>query len=145
MKFIYGNKEDFIDTHDAVRLSVSETQKLIDEVTEDMMEIIGQSVINIEVAYSFRETGDTMVFGLAFDEDRDNIYDEFSIYVCKDYDEAMAYLDENNDLRKIDWTFEERKSERIAELERYTKDELINMIIEEHKDSYPSYNPHKEI
>lgn len=131
LKFYYGYAEDFRDCKDAVKLDDKEVQNLIDEVVEDLSIIIKE---NRENNSTFRGTGDTMVFGFAFDENGDGELDSMDIFVCRDYEEAEGWFNDEGFFEKMDWT----KDYEAEELESKTKEELIKMI-------YPDYNPHREV
>lgn len=143
VRFYYGSKEDFRDCSDAVRLSDEEVQRLVDDVTKRLLDKIDR---NAENNSAFCGTGDTMVFGFAFDEDNDGELDAINIFVCRNYEEAEAWLTEDyRNFEKMNWEkdyeMEEYDAER-AELEQYSKDDLIRMVI---KSRYADYNPHKEV
>ena len=142
IKFYYGYDQDFRNCKDAVRLSNKEVQNLVDEVVKDLQNIMRN---NTENNSTFRGTGDTMVFGVSFDEDGDGKLDSMDIFVCRNYEEAEGWLNEDGYFEKIDWTkdyeVEEYNSE-IARLEENTKDELIKMIMESR---HPDYNPRREV
>ena len=131
IKFYYGYDEDFKDCRDAVRLSNEEVQDLVDEVVKDLQDIIKN---NSENNSTFRGTGDTMVFGFSFDEDRDGKLDSMNIFVCRNYEEAEGWTNEDGSFEKMDWV----KDYEVEEL----KNELIKMTAES---QYPEYNPHREV
>ena len=131
IKFYYGYDQDFRNCEDAVRLSNDEVQKLIDEVVKDLEDIIRS---NSENNSTFRGTGDTMVFGFSFDEDRDGKLDSMNIFVCRNYEEAEGWTNENGFFEKMDWT-KDYESEEI-------ENELIRMAAE---NQYPDYNPRREV
>lgn len=142
IRFYYGNNKDFRDNKDAVKLSNSRVQELVDEVTNRLMEIIKR---NGENNSTFCGTGDTMVFGFAFDEDGDGELDSIDIYVCKNYEEAEGWFNENGFFEKMDWSIDyemEEYNAEVSELEHNSKEELIKMIMESR---HPEYNPHKEV
>lgn len=143
VKFYYGSKEDFRDCGDAVRLSDDEVQRLIDDVTKTLLDKIKR---NDENNSTFCGTGDTMVFGFVFDEDGDNELDTVNIFVCRNYEEAEAWFTKNyRDFEKMNWEKDYEMEEydaEVAELERYSKDDLIKMVM---KSKYADYNPHKEV
>lgn len=143
VKFYYGSKEDFRDCSDAVRLSDDEVQRLVDDVTKTLLDKIKR---NDENNSTFCGTGDTMVFGFVFDEDGDNELDTINIFVCRNYEEAEAWFTKNyRDFEKMNWEKDYEMEEydaEVAELERYSKDDLIKMVM---KSKYADYNPHKEV
>lgn len=143
IKFYYGSKEDFRDCSDAVRLSDDEVQRLVDDVTKTLLDKIKR---NDENNSTFCGTGDTMVFGFVFDEDGDNELDTINIFVCRNYEEAEAWFTKNyRDFEKMNWEKDyemEEYNAEVAELEKYSKDDLIRMVI---KERYADYNPHKEV
>ena len=143
VKFYYGSKEDFRDCSDAVRLSDDEVQRLVDDVTKTLLDKIKR---NDENNSTFCGTGDTMVFGFVFDEDGDNELDTINIFVCRNYEEAEAWFTKNyRDFEKMNWEKDyemEKYDAEVAELERYSKDDLIRMVM---KSKYADYNPHKEV
>lgn len=131
IKFYYGYDEDFKDCKGAVRLSNEEVQDLVDEVVKDLQDIMRN---NSENNSTFRGTGDTMVFGFSFDEDRDGKLDSMNIFVCRNYEEAEGWTNEDGSFEKMDWV----KDYEVEEL----KNELIKMTAES---QYPEYNPHREV
>lgn len=143
VKFYYGSNEDFRNCDDAIRLKDDEVQELVDEVVEDLMEIIKNNDQNNS---TFRGTGDTMVFGFAFDEDQDGELDEINVFVCRNYEEAEAWLSKDfKTFEKMDWEKDYEREEyeaEIAKLEENSKEELIKMVI---NSKYPDYNPRKEV
>ena len=142
IKFYYGYDQDFRNCKDAVRLSNKEVQNLVDEVVEDLQDIMKN---NTENNSTFRGTGDTMVFGFSFDEDGDGKLDSMDIFVCRNYEEAEGWLNEDGYFEKMDWTKDyeaEEYDSEIARLEEKTKDELIKMIMESR---HPDYNPRREV
>jgi len=131
IKFYYGYDEDFRNCKDAVRLSNEEVQDLVDEVVKDLQDIIKN---NSENNSTFRGTGDTMVFGFSFDEDRDGKLDSMDIFVCRNYEEAEGWTNEDGSFEKMDWV----KDYEVEEL----KNEIIKMTAES---QYPEYNPRREV
>ena len=143
VKFYYGSNEDFRNCDDAIRLKDDEVQELVDEVVEDLMEIVKNNDQNNS---TFCGTGDTMVFGFAFDEDQDGELDEINVFVCRNYEEAEAWLSKDfKTFEKMDWERDYEREEyeaEIAKLEENSKEELIKMVI---NSKYPDYNPRKEV
>lgn len=143
VKFYYGSNEDFRNCDDAIRLKDDEVQELVDEVVKDLIEIVKNNGQNNS---TFRGTGDTMVFGFAFDEDQDGELDEINVFVCRNYEEAEAWLSKDfKTFEKMDWEKDYEKEEyeaEIAKLEENSKEELIKMVI---NSKYPDYNPRKEV
>lgn len=143
VKFYYGSNEDFRNCDDAIRLKDDEVQELVDEVVEDLIEIVKNNDQNNS---TFRGTGDTMVFGFAFDEDQDGELDEINVFVCRNYEEAEAWLSKDfKTFEKMDWEKDYEREEyeaEIAKLEENSKEELIKMVI---NSKYPDYNPRKEV
>ena len=143
VKFYYGSNEDFRNCDGAIRLKDDEVQELVDEVVKDLMEIIKNNDQNNS---TFRGTGDTMVFGFAFDEDQDGELDEINVFVCRNYEEAEAWLSKDfKTFEKMDWEKDYEREEyeaEIAKLEENSKEELIKMVI---NSKYPDYNPRKEV
>lgn len=131
IKFYYGYDQDFKDCRDAVRLSNGEVQNLVDEVVRDLQDIIKYNENNNS---TFRGTGDTMVFGFAFDEDGDEKLDSMNIFVCRNYEEAEGWTNKDGYFEKMDWT-KDYEAEEI-------RDELIRMAAES---QYPDCNPHREV
>lgn len=99
---------------------------LVDEVVKDLLKIV-------ENNSTFRGTGDTMVFGFAFDEDQDGELDEINVFVCRNYEEAEAWLSKDcKTFEKMDWERDYEREEyeaEIAKLEGNSKEELIKMVI----------------
>ena len=143
LKFYYGYDQDFRNCKDAVRLSNKEVQNLVDEVVKDLLKIVENNDQNNS---TFRGTGDTMVFGFAFDEDQDGKLDEINVFVCRNYEEAEAWLSKDfKTFEKMDWEKDYEREEyeaEIAKLEENSKEELIKMVI---NSKYPDYNPRKEV
>ena len=143
VKFYYGSNEDFRNCDDAIRLKDDEVQELVDEVVKDLIEIVKNNDQNNS---TFRGTGDTMVFGFAFDEDQDGELDEINVFVCRNYEEAEAWLSKDfKTFEKMDWEKDYEREEyeaEIAKLEENSKEELIKMVI---NSKYPDYNPRKEV
>ena len=142
LKFYYGYDQDFRNCKDAVRLSNKEVQNLVDEVVKDLQNIMRN---NTENNSTFRGTGETMVFGFSFDEDGDGKLDSMDIFVCRNYEEAEGWLNEDGHYEKIDWTKDyeaEEYDSEIAKLEENTKDEVSKMIMESR---HPDYNPRREV
>lgn len=143
VKFYYGSNEDFRNCDDAIRLKDDEVQELVDEVVKDLMEIVKNNDQNNS---TFRGTGDTMVFGFAFDEDQDGELDEINVFVCRNYEEAEAWLSKDfKTFEKMDWERDYEREEyeaEMAKLEENSKEELIKMVI---NSKYPDYNPRKEV
>ena len=124
IKFYY-NKKDF-SKNDGVKLKDYEIQDMIDDVIK-RLDSPGE--------YSFSATGDTIVIGFRWEE-------EISIYVCKNYEHAEAWLDENGNWEKMDWSRNYEEEEIREKYEEFSRDELIEMLI---KDRKPQYNPRKEV
>lgn len=142
IKFYYGYDEDFNNCQNAVRLSDDEVQNLVDEVVQDLINIIKD---NRENNSTFRGTGDTIVFGFAFDENGDGELDSMDIFVCRNYEEAEGWFGEDGSFIKMDWTRDYEREEydmEVSKLMQSSKDELVEMIMRE---KYPEYNPHKEV
>lgn len=143
VKFYYGSNEDFRNCDDAIRLKDDEVQELVDEVVKDLIEIVKNNGQNNS---TFRGTGDTMVFGFVFDEDQDGELDEINVFVCRNYEEAEAWLSKDFKIfEKMDWERDYEREEyeaEIAKLEENSKEELIKMVI---NSKYPDYNPRKEV
>jgi len=79
--------------------------------------------------------GDTIVIGFRWEE-------EINIYVCKNYEHAEAWLDENGNWEKMDWLRDYEEEEIREKYEEFSRDELIEMLM---KDRKPQYNPRKEV
>lgn len=124
IKFYY-NKQDF-SKNDGVKLKDSEIQDMIDDVIK-RLDAPGE--------YSLSATGDTIVIGFRWEE-------EINIYVCKNYEHAEAWLDENGNWEKMDWLKDYEEEEIREKYEEFSRDELIEMLI---KDRKPQYNPRKEV
>ena len=143
LKFYYGYDQDFRNCDDAIRLKDDEVQELVDEVVKDLLKIVENNDQNNS---TFRGTGDTMVFGFAFDEDQDGKLDEINVFVCRNYEEAEAWLSKDfKTFEKMDWEKDYEREEyeaEIAKLEKNSKEELIKMVI---NSKYPDYNPRKEV
>ena len=143
VRLYYGSNEDFRNCDDAIRLKDDEVQELVDEVVKDLLKIVENNDQNNS---TFRGTGDTMVFGFAFDEDQDGKLDEINVFVCRNYEEAEAWLSKDfKTFEKMDWEKDYEREEyeaEIAKLEENSKEELIKMVI---NSKYPDYNPRKEV
>lgn len=127
IKFYY-NEKDFV-KNDGVKLSKERIQEMIDDVVK-RLDKPGE--------YSFSSTGDTIIIGFRWDK-------EVSIYVCKNYEHAEAWV-ENGNWVKMDWSRDYEEEEIQAEKDNYrgySKEELIDMLIK--KPRKPEYNPHKEV
>ena len=133
VEFKYGNEEDFTSHKNAVKLSDEAVQKLIDEVVEGLTKTLKNN--NYNNNYSFAATGDTIVIGFAMDEDEDGKLDSIYLYVCRDYEEAQGWVCKDGFFEKMNW---ERDYER-EEFEKYSRDELIDMLLE------AQYDPRREI
>ena len=131
IKFKYGSKEDF-DKNDGVQLSDKDIQRIIDECISRLE--------NNEDWATFQGTGDTMVFAFGFSNDNEHM-DEISIYVCKNYEFAEAWLDDKGDWKKMDWS---ENYEEEEEYQQYTREELIDMI-RDYKEKETYYNPRREV
>lgn len=130
LKFYYGSKNDF-DKNDGVKLSNEEIQDMIDEVMSNLRK---------EGDNSYVATGDTIVFGFRCEGD------DIDIYVCKNYELAQAWLDENGNFEKMDWLMLEDDEELEAEKDRYrelSKEELIDYIVR--NPERPVYDPRREV
>lgn len=135
MRFYYGNKSDFKGKDGAVKVNDKEMQHFIDEATKQCLYMMKY---NTERNSTFCGSGDTMVFGFVFDEDGDGQYDEMNIYVCRDYEEALAFYNKDiGDFEKLDWSRDYEAEEREAE--------LIEELEEIWRNRVPDYNPHREI
>lgn len=133
MKFKYRNESDFTSHENAVKLSDEAVQELIDDVTKSLEDAIKRN--EERFSSTFAATGDTIVFGFAFDEDEDDTLDSATIFVCRGYDEAQAWFNKYGEFEKMDWA---RDYER-EEFEKYSRDELIDMLLE------AQYDPRREI
>lgn len=120
IKFYY-NKQDF-DKNDGVKLTDSKIQDMIDDVIKRLDSSKG---------YSFSATGDTIVIGFKWEE-------EVDVYVCKNYEHAKAWLDENGNWEKMDWLKDYKEEEIRKKYEEILRDEFM-------KDRKPQYNPRKEV
>lgn len=124
IKFYY-NKKDF-SKNDGVKLKDYEIQDMIDDVIK-RLDSPGE--------YSFSATRDTIVIGFRWEE-------EIHIYVCKNYEHAEAWLDENGNWEKMDWSRNYEEEEIREKYEEFSRDELIEMLMRDRK---PQYNPRKEV
>ena len=115
IKFKYGSKKDF-DLNNGVKLFDKDIQRMIDEC-------VSRLESNEDWA-TFQGTGDTMVFAFGFSNDGEHM-DEISIYVCKNYELAEAWLNDKGDWEKMDWS---KNYEEDEEYQQYTREELIDMI-----------------
>ena len=131
IKFKYGSKEDF-NKNDGVQLLDKDIQRMIDECVSQLE--------NNEDWATFQGTGDTMVFAFGFSNDNEHM-DEISIYVCKNYELAEAWLDDKGDWEKMDWS---KNYEEEEEYQQYTREELIDMI-RDYKEKETYYNPRREV
>lgn len=131
IKFKYNSKEDFY-KNDGVRLLDKDIQRMIDECVSRLE--------NNEDWATFQGTGDTMVFAFGFSNDNEHM-DEISIYVCKNYELAEAWLNDKGDWEKMDWS---KNYEEEEEYQQYTREELIDMI-RDYKEKETYYNPRREV
>lgn len=123
IKFVFGSG-DFTDREGALQLTDEETQHLIDDVVEDLNESIGTRT----PTHCYCGTGDTMVFGFTYFEEGTGLVDSMYIYVCKNYYEGQAWI-EDGKLTKMNWKEEGEEEKLRGDLEKYSKDELIEMLI----------------
>lgn len=131
IKFKYNSKEDFY-KNDGVQLLDKDIQRMIDECVSRLE--------NNEDWATFQGTGDTMVFAFGFSNDNEHM-DEISIYVCKNYELAEAWLNDKGDWKKMDWS---KNYEEEEEYQQYTREELIDMI-KDYKEKGTYYNPRREV
>lgn len=131
IKFKYNSKEDFY-KNDGVQLLDKDIQRMIDECVSRLE--------NNEDWATFQGTGDTMVFAFGFSNDNEHM-DEISIYVCKNYELAEAWLNDKGDWEKMDWS---KNYEEEEEYQQYTREELIDMI-KDYKEKETYYNPRREV
>lgn len=131
IKFKYNSKEDFY-KNDGVQLLDKDIQRMIDECVSRLE--------NDEDWATFQGTGDTMVFAFGFSNDNEHM-DEISIYVCKNYELAEAWLNDKGDWEKMDWS---KNYEEEEEYQQYTREELIDMI-RDYKEKETYYNPRREV
>lgn len=131
IKFKYNSKEDFY-KNDGVQLLDKDIQRMIDECVSRLE--------NNEDWATFQGTGDTMVFAFGFSNDNEHM-DEISIYVCKNYELAEAWLNDKGDWEKMDWS---KNYEEEEEYQKYTREELIDMI-KDYKEKETYYNPRREV
>lgn len=131
IKFKYNSKEDFY-KNDGVQLLDKDIQRMIDECVSRLE--------NNEDWATFQGTGDTMVFAFGFSNDNEHM-DEISIYVCKNYELAEAWLNDKGDWEKMDWS---KNYEEEEEYQQYTREELIDMI-RDYKEKETYYNPRREV
>lgn len=131
IKFKYNSKEDFC-KNDGVQLLDKDIQRMIDECVSRLE--------NNEDWATFQGTGDTMVFAFGFSNDNEHM-DEISIYVCKNYELAEAWLNDKGDWEKMDWS---KNYEEEEEYQQYTREELIDMI-RDYKEKETYYNPRREV
>lgn len=131
IKFKYGSKADF-NYNDGVQLLDKDIQRMIDECVSRLE--------NNEDWTTFQGTGDTMVFAFGFSNDNEHM-DEISVYVCKNYELAEAWLNDKGDWEKMDWS---KDYEEEEEYQEYTREELIDMI-RDYKEKVTYYNPRKEV
>lgn len=131
IKFKYGSKEDF-NYNDGVKLFDKDIQRMIDEC-------VSRLESNEDWA-TFQGTGNTMVFAFGFSNDGEHM-DEISIYVCKNYELAEAWLNDKGDWEKMDWS---KNYEEEGKYQQYTREELIDMI-RDYKEKETYYNPRREV
>lgn len=131
IKFKYNSKEDFY-KNDGVQLLDKDIQRMIDECVSRLE--------NNEDWATFQGTGDTMVFAFGFSNDNEHM-DEISIYVCKNYELAEAWLNDKGDWEKMNWS---KNYEEEEEYQQYTREELIDMI-RDYKEKETYYNPRREV
>lgn len=131
IKFKYNSKEDFY-KNDGVQLLDKDIQRMIDECVSRLE--------NNEDWATFQGTGDTMVFAFGFSNDNEHM-DEISIYVCKNYELAEAWLNDKGGWEKMDWS---KNYEEEEEYQQYTREELIDMI-RDYKEKETYYNPRREV
>lgn len=125
IKFYY-NEKDFT-KNDGVKLSDERIQDMIDEVIKGLAE---------PGDYSFSATGDTIVIGFRWEE-------EMSIFICKNYEHAEAWVNENGDWEKMDWSIDYEEEER-NDYRKLSKEELIDILMAKNE-LKPVYNPRKEV
>lgn len=131
VKFNYKSDADFDRHINAVKIEDDEVQKYVDSVVNSLL----RSLYVGNDDFSFCASGDTFVFGYTYAAEGD-----INIIVCRNYEQAMAWLDENGNIEKMNWMEDENE----GYLRNLSKEELIDIIREQRKASKP-YNPHKEV
>lgn len=116
IKLKYPN--DFLDCDRAVKINDEEIQGYIDDVLGKLLQDTNE--VN---SFHFIGSGNVMVFGFSFDYAND-----ISIFVCKDYYDAEIWK-ENGKYTKLNLDIPQIDDIR-RKLEQYSKDDLINMIID---------------
>lgn len=119
VNFVYGDNHDF-SKNDGVAIADKEIQSLIDEVLDILK--------NNNEPYAFVGTGDTLVFGFLLNDGRLS-HDSLELFVCKNYEVAEAWKNHDDKWEKMDWTIDYEYEERKKELEKYTREELIDIIL----------------
>lgn len=128
IKFYY-NKQDF-HKNNGVKLTDEKIQNMIDDVVKRL---------NNSGEYSFSATGDTIVIGFRWEK-------EINIYVCRNYEHAEAWIDKNGHYQKMDWLETEiERDEEYRQYQNYSKEELIDILMDKRKQNRPVYNPHREV
>lgn len=124
----------FSKNEDAVHVSDDVTQEMIDEVIENLI------ASKEDVDFIFQATGDTLVAGAKWDEDR-----EIDVIVTQKYSNACLLKDKYGNYQPIDWLEEQEKDE----LSDRSVDELVAEIMSLRKEledqRKPQYNPRREV
>ena len=126
MEQIKLNGRYFDNNRDAVHVSDKDTQKMIDEVIKDLIESKENST------WRMQATGDTVVFGFSFKEER-----EIEIFVTQNYSHACLLKNKYDNYEPIDWGTD-------YSLEDATKEELIAEI-QSLRRQINNYDPKREI
>lgn len=124
----------FSKNEDAVHVSDDATQEMIDEVIESLI------ASKKDVDFTFQATGDTLVAGAKWDEER-----EIDVIVTQKYSNACLLKDKYGNYQPIDWLEEQEKDE----LSDRSVDELVAEIMSLRKEledqRRPQYNPRREV
>lgn len=91
IKFDY-NERDFMSFADGADVNDKEIGHMIDRCVAG---------ISDEERLYFEATGNAMVIAVGYGKDR---VDEISVYVCKGYKEATAWIDNEGKWEKMDWS-----------------------------------------
>lgn len=133
LKFIYGNREDFNNNQNAIKLKDNKIQQMVDECVKRIEQGDDWS--------TFQATGDTIVFAFGFSNDNEHL-DEIDVWVCKNYEQAEAWLNNKGDWKKMNWS---KNYEEEEEYQDYSREELIDMLRDYRRQESNYYNPRREV